>query len=395
MHKKAWMAGGAAVLLLAAGVGVALWPRLGGAAKGDAPGAKKEAVLEFADREIVRPTLASLPVVVEFSGPLVAPQTAVLRAKAPGTLLSLAVAEGDRVKAGQVVGRIDAAELDTRLAERRAQVESARAQLVQAERSHASNQRLSDQGFISPIALDASRSALDTARAQLRAAEAALQTVQVGGRETVLVAPIAGIVHRRHVLPGEKLAAEQQVLTLVDLAALELAGSVATHEVSVLAPGMPVAVRVEGHGRDVTGTLARIAPAAEAGTRSIGVTVALANPKESFRAGQYAVGRVVLADPAQRLTLPAAAVSGSPGAQQVWVLDNGALLRRSVTTGRRDEREGRVEIVAGLDARAQVLAAPYDNLREGAKAVVVARSAPVASALAPMASPGASAPVLR
>ena len=395
MHKKAWMAGGAAVLLLAAGVGVALWPRLGGAAKGDAPGAKKEAVLEFADREIVRPTLASLPVVVEFSGPLVAPQTAVLRAKAPGTLLSLAVAEGDRVKAGQVAGRIDAAELDTRLAERRAQVESARAQLVQAERSHASNQRLSDQGFISPIALDASRSALDTARAQLRAAEAALQTVQVGGRETVLVAPIAGIVHRRHVLPGEKLAAEQQVLTLVDLAALELAGSVATHEVSLLAPGMPVAVRVEGHGRDVTGTLARIAPAAEAGTRSIGVTVALANPKESFRAGQYAVGRVVLADPAQRLTLPAAAVSGSPGAQQVWVLDNGALLRRSVTTGRRDEREGRVEIVAGLDARAQVLAAPYDNLREGAKAVVVARSAPVASALAPMASPGASAPVLR
>ena len=395
MHKKAWMAGGAAVLLLAAGVGVALWPRLGGAAKGDAPGAKKEAVLEFADREIVRPTLASLPVVVEFSGPLVAPQTAVLRAKAPGTLLSLAVAEGDRVKAGQVVGRIDAAELDTRLAERRAQVESARAQLVQAERSHASNQRLSDQGFISPIALDASRSALDTARAQLRAAEAALQTVQVGGRETVLIAPIAGIVHRRHVLPGEKLAAEQQVLTLVDLAALELAGSVATHEVSLLAPGMPVAVRVEGHGRDVTGTLARIAPAAEAGTRSIGVTVALANPKESFRAGQYAVGRVVLADPAQRLTLPAAAVSGSPGAQQVWVLDNGALLRRSVTTGRRDEREGRVEIVAGLDARAQVLAAPYDNLREGAKAVVVARSAPVASALAPMASPGASAPVLR
>jgi membrane fusion protein (multidrug efflux system) len=388
MHKKAWMAGGAVVLLLAAGAGVALWPRTGGAASGEAGGAKAPAVLEFSAREVVQPALASVPIVVEFSGPLVAPQTAVLRAKAAGTLLALTVAEGDRVKAGQVVGRIDGAELDTRLAERRAQVESARAQLAQAERTHASNQRLSDQGFISPIALDGSRSALDTARAQLRAAEASLQTTQVAGRETVLLAPIAGIVHKRHVLPGEKVASEQQVLTLVDLAALELAGSVATHEVSLLEPGMPVAVRVEGHARDVTGRLARIAPAAEPGTRSIGVTVALPNPKESFRAGQYAVGRVELADPARRLTLPAGAVAGSPGAQQVWVIDGGALLRRAVTTGRRDDREGRVEIVAGLDARAQVLAGPYDNLREGAKAVVVARSAPVASA-------SASSPVVR
>jgi membrane fusion protein (multidrug efflux system) len=386
MHNKTWMAGGAVVLLLAVGAGVALWPQPGGAAK---EGAKKPpATLEFAAGEVVQPTLASLPVVIEFSGPLVAPQTAVLRAKVAGTLLTLTVAEGDRVKAGQAVGRIDGAELDTRRAERQALVESARAQLAQAERSHASNQRLSDQGFISPMALDASRSALDTARAQLRAAQAALQTVEVTGRETLLVAPIAGIVHRRQVLPGEKLAAEQPVLTIVDLARLELAGSVATHEVSLLRSGMPVAVRVEGHARDVSGALARIAPAAEAGTRSIGVTVALANPAESLRAGQYAVGRVVLADPAQRLTLPATAVAGSPGAQQVWVIDGGALLRRAVTTGRRDERAGRVEVVTGLDARAQVLAGPYDNLREGAQAVVVERSAPVASA-------SASSPVVR
>jgi membrane fusion protein, multidrug efflux system len=139
-------------------------------------------------------------------------------------------------------------------------------------------------------------------------------------------------------------------------------------------------VRVEGATEDVTGTLARIAPAVEAGTRSIGVTIALANPKENFRAGQYALARVVIADTAQRLTLPASAIGSTSGQNHVWVIENGALLRRAVTTGRRDEREGRVEVLQGLTASHQVLAARFDNLREGAKAVVVQRAAPVASA---------------
>jgi membrane fusion protein (multidrug efflux system) len=108
--------------------------------------------------------------------------------------------------------------------------------------------------------------------------------------------PIAGIVAKRHVLPGEKLAAEQPVLTIVDLARLELAGAVGTHEVARLAPGMPVQVQVEGVDQPVAGRIARIAPAAEPGTRSIGVTIELANPKERLRAGQYAMARCTLAD---------------------------------------------------------------------------------------------------
>src|SRR5207248_2891468 len=188
------------------------------------------------------------------------------------------------------------------------------------------------------------------------------------------------VVAKRHVVPGEKLSPEQQVLTIVDLSRLERAGTVGTHEVSRLAPGMPAQVRIEGHADEVTGTLARIAPAAEPGTRSIGVTIELANSKETFRAGQYAGARVVLPDPVQRLTLPASAITHTSGQEQVWVIENGALLRRAVTTGRRDEREGRVEILKGVAPGAQVLAARFDNLREGAKALVVARAAPVASA---------------
>jgi membrane fusion protein, multidrug efflux system len=75
---------------------------------------------------------------------------------------------------------------------------------------------------------------------------------------------------------------------------------------------MPVQVQVEGVTQPVAGRIARIAPAAEPGTRSIGVTIELPNPQERLRAGQYALARV-LADDTERLTLPAAAVGSTAG----------------------------------------------------------------------------------
>jgi len=373
---KRWVVGGlAAVVAVALIAGVAIG-RNADKAKG-----KPEVTLEFTQREVVQPTLAALPVTIAFSGPLVAPQTAAARAR--GTLQALYVAEGSRVKAGQVIGTLDLDELSGRLNERNAMLESARTVLAQAERTHASNQKLSDQQFISPIALENSRAALETARAQVNAAKAQVDSLQATWRDSALRAPISGVVSKRHAVPGEKLGLEQQaVVTIVDLSRLELAGSVGTHEVSLLEPGMPVQVQVEGVAKPVTARLARIAPAAEAGTRSIGVTVELANPDELYRAGQYALARVVLADNRQRLTLPASAIGSVAGQEHVWVIEGGQLARRAVTTGRRDEATGRVELLQGVPPGAQVLAARFDNLREGTKAAVVAKAAPVASGAA-------------
>jgi membrane fusion protein (multidrug efflux system) len=374
---KRWVKGGlAAVVAVGVIAGVAV------GRKTDKPKGKPDVTLEFTQREVVRPAMATLPVTIAFSGPLVAPQTASVKAKVGGTLESLQVAEGSRVKAGQVVGKVDLSELSSRLNERNAMLESARATLAQAERTHASNQQLSDQKFISPIALESSRAALETARAQVLAAKAQLDTVQANWRQAALLAPISGVVSKRHAVPGEKLTNEQPVLTVVDLSRLELAGSVGTHEVSLLQPGMPVDVQVEGVAKPVSARLARIAPSAEAGTRSIGVTVELDNPNEAFRAGQYALARVVLQDAQQRLTLPASAIGSNAGQEHVWVIENGTLARRAITTGRRDEASGRVELLQGVPQTAQVLAARFDNLREGAKATVVAKAAPVASGAA-------------
>jgi multidrug efflux pump subunit AcrA (membrane-fusion protein) len=142
---------------------------------------------------------------------------------------------------------------------------------------------------------------------------------------------------------------------------------------------MAVQVQVEGVTLPVAGRIARIAPAAEPGTRSIGVTIELANPKETLRAGQYALARATLADDTDRLTLPASAVGKTSGQDHVWLIENGLLARRAVTLGRRDELTGRVEVLQGVAPAAQVLAARYENLREGAPALVVA-APPVVSA---------------
>ena len=118
--------------------------------------------------------------------------------------------------------------------------------------------------------------------------------------------------------------------------------------------------------------LARIAPAAEAGTRSIGVAVQLQNPKETMRAGQYAVAQVQISDATPRLTVPLGAISSASGQEYVWTVEAGKLLRRTVTTGRHDQVRGRAEVLQGLSPDMPVLGARFDNLREGAKARIVA-----------------------
>jgi RND family efflux transporter MFP subunit len=374
--RKRWLIG----TVIAVAVGIASAVAVGRYSQARKKNDKPPVTLEFLQREVVQPAWTTMPGHIEFSGPLVAPDTAVVRAKAAGTLVGLAVHEGSRVKAGQSLGRIDLAELQSRSSERQASADAAKAALAQAERTHASNERLAQQSFISPIALEASRSQLDSARAMHAAAMAALDTTRVGLREAALVAPIGGIVARRHVVPGEKVSVEQTLLTIVDLSRLELAGLVGTHEVARLQPGMPVQVRVEGIDAPVTGRLARIAPMAEPGTRSIGVTIGLDNPRETLRAGQYALARVELADEVRRLTVPLAAIGTTSGQEHVWVIADGALLRRAITTGRRDAAHGRVEVLTGLSAEARVLAARFDNLREGAKAVVVNDRTPRAEA---------------
>ncbi|MBP6674432.1 MAG: efflux RND transporter periplasmic adaptor subunit [Vitreoscilla sp.] len=390
--QRRWMFGGVAVLALVAGGGFWAVSQKTSAKAHDSKDGKEaaEAALQFSPSEVARAQMRVLPRVVELSGPLVAPNTAVVRAKASGTLVTLNVAEGSRVRKGEALGTLDLADLNARLAERQAMAESARAQLAQADRSHQSNLHLAEQQFISPVALETSKAALGSAKAQLNAAQAQVDTVRVALREAALMAPIGGIVAKRQALPGEKVSAEQPIVTLVDLTKLELAATVGTQEVGHLRPGLPVQVMVEGDAKPVAGRIARIAPAVEAGSRAIGVTVELANPNERLRAGQFAMARVNLPETPPSLTVPSTAVGSASGQDYVWTLEQGKLLRRSITTGRRDATNGVTEVLQGIAADTLVLAASFDNLREGRAASVGDKPAAAGAASAPASAAVAS-----
>src|SRR5207302_5627661 len=119
----------------------------------------------------------------------------------------------------------------------------------------------------------------------------------------------------------------------------------------------------------------RINPSTEPGTRAILVYVGLSNPDALLKSGMFATGRISLAASAPALTLPVTAVRTEAGQSFVWVVDNGKLSRRIVTLGRRDADNGLVEIKTPLPPNLPVLSARFDNLKEGAPALVKAPTA--------------------
>ena len=362
---------GVIVLAVAGAVGGSVALR---AAKRDAGTAKEvPAALQFVEGDVAyverRPLDRWLPV----SGTLQAVRQAVVKAKVAGDVEALTVREGEAVHAGQKLARIDSPDLAARLAERQGALESARAQLALAEKTRSMNLRLLADKFISQNAFDGTESTYDVARGNLKSAEAQVQVARNALADADVVAPLSGIVARRHVQTGEKVAVESPIVTIVDLTDLEVQALVPALDVPELVPGMPVELAVDGFGeRRFAGRIERINPSTEPGTRAIIVYVALPNPDAALRSGMFATGRIALAASAPLPTLPAIAVRSEAGQSYVWTIERGRLAKRIVSTGRRDETSGRVEIRSTLAPDTPVLAARFDNLKDGAPALVKA-----------------------
>ena len=141
-----------------------------------------------------------------------------------------------------------------------------------------------------------------------------------------------------------------------------------------LKPGMTVDLVVDGFAdRKFTGRIGRINPSTEAGTRAILVFVGIPNATLALRGGMFATGRIALAAGAPVATLPATAVRTEAGQTYIWTIQGGKLAKRNILVGRRDDDAGRVELKTALPADLQVLAARFDNLKEGAPALVRAQ----------------------
>jgi RND family efflux transporter MFP subunit len=379
-----------AVLLLA-GLGTAIGVRIvKKAEEGREQGNKAPVTLEFAPADLAvvenKPLSRWLPV----SGTMQPVRQATVKAKVSGDVRQITVREGDAVQAGQLLVRVDTADLEARLIERQGQLESARAQLALAEKTLSTNQKLLKQSFISQTAFDSSESSMNVSRGSVMSAEAQVKLAQNALKDAVVTAPLSGIVSKRHVQPGEKVAFDTPLVTVVDLTEIELQAMVPAIDIPELKPGMAVELAVDGFGeRRFTGRIERINPSTEPGTRAIHVFVGVPNPNSELRGGMFATGRVSLAASPPVMSLPAGAVRTEAGQTFVWAIEDGKLVKRMIVVGRRDEESGRIEIKTALPATLKVLATRFENLKEGAPALVKANEGepPKASATRDRASP--------
>lgn len=363
---KGWLL--LAVLVLAIGFGVfrALGKRqVQQAAAGRAAAALQEApVYQLSATDMVQVGQMGLQQVVQVSGSVKAVQTAVIKAKVAGELQGLTKREGEAVRAGEVVARIDSADAEARVRQADQQAQATLAQVRIARRALENNQALVGQGFISPTALDTTAANLAAAEANHQAAQAALDIARKALTDTTLRSPIAGQVSARLVQNGERVALDTRVLEVVDLSAWEVELALAPAEAALVRVGQTVTMVVEGLPKAVEGRVVRSNPTVQAGSRNVLVYAQLA-ATPGLRQGLFAQGRLVVGQ-LDALAVPASAVRNDQPQPYLQVVQDGVIRHWTVRALGQGERDG-VAMVAleGLPAGTPVLRAEAGAVREG------------------------------
>ncbi len=234
----------------------------------------REMPVRVGPQEVVQLQPRQLQLTVPVSGVVQAVRSAVVKAYVAGELRGLQVREGDSVRKGQELARVDATEVEARWRQTRQQADAAQAQLQLAQRQHDNNQALVTQGFISTTALATSQSNLDAARANLAAAQAAADVARKSVTDSVLRSPMDGQVAQRLVQDGERVGVETRVLEIVDPSDLEVVAQLAPADSVRVQVGQQALLQVQGAGDDVAAVPARVVrinPSAQAGSRSVAV----------------------------------------------------------------------------------------------------------------------------
>jgi RND family efflux transporter MFP subunit len=381
-----WVIGLVAVALIAAIALRTLQSRRAALAAASAPASAPPA-LELVASDVVVARQADLVGTLGISGGLRAVNSAVVKAKVAAEVKALSVREGDAVKAGQVIGQLDTLEVDLRLRQAEQTAASARSQLDIAKRSLENNRALVDKGFISSTALEASIATEAGATATYQAAAAAADLARKARTDSVLVAPIAGIVSQRLAQVGERVAIDTKLIEIVDLSRIELEAAIAPEDVGGVQIGQTARLAVDGLVDPVAAKVARINPSTQAGTRAVMVYLAL-TPQPGLRQGLFARGSIE-AQRKRALVVPLSAVRVDQAQPYLLEVTSGKVVQRSVTLGLRGDAEfdGRlesaVEIVKGIADGATVLRGSAGTVRDGTAVKLGTAPAP---ALAPAAA---------
>ena len=365
---KRWLKWGAAVLvlaLMAMGVVWAVGQRKAQQAATELKNAQRtEAPVELAASDLVQVKTRVLTQGLAISGALKAANSATVKARAAGELQGFSLREGDLVKAGQTIGRVDPSDAQSRVRQAQQQTASAKAQVDMAKRTFDNNNSLVEQGFISKSALDTSISGLAAAEANYRASQASVDIATKALEDTVLRSPISGQVSLRLAQNGERLALDGRVVEIVDLSRLELEASLGAADSLQVRLGQTATLQIEGASAPVQAKVVRVNPSVVAGSRSVLLYLAL-EPSPGLRQGLFAQGSL-LTGTTQSPSVPISAVRTDKPQPYVQWVNNNKLVHQPVSLGARGESDGQMMVaISGVPDNASLVSGSVGMLREG------------------------------
>jgi RND family efflux transporter MFP subunit len=343
-----------------------------GCAGGDAGAAKAEtapAPVQVGAENVVTVESGSIATGPIISGELRARREATVRAELGGSLLQVNVEEGQAVRRGAIVARIDPATLDDSRRSAESGVRAAEHQLMVARREAERTGQLVSAGALAARDLEVAENNVAAAEAQLADASARLMSAQKLLGDAIVRAPIDGIVADRAVNTGDVVTPGTPLITVIDPSSMRLEASVPSEQLGQLQVGLPVLFTVRGYEQSFEGRIERISPAADPTTRQVPIFVSVPNTGGRLVAGLYAEGRVMV-ESATGLVVDADAVNTA--APQPWVLRvrDGRTEHVDVVLGVRDPRTERVQITAGVAAADVLLRGPAQSIAPGTQVIV-------------------------
>ena len=362
-----------ALLLLAAALiaGCSKDEKAAGGATTVGGGARRAASLTLAQSDIGRAIRMSIDEAVAITGDLRPIETLEVKARLEGDLDRVLVREGERVARGQLLANFEASEQTSARRSAEAELVAAKGALATAQWDYSQAQELFKAGAVPEHDMRVAEQTVATAKARLAAAEAQVRATSSNESDTRVLAPTSGIVEKRLVESGERVARGASMFTIVRSDVLELAAAVPARQSNDIRAGQTV--HFNAAGRDLDGRVARVSPTVDPVTRSVTVYVQVPNASGAIRGGTAANGRIVLRTVPDALVVPSGAIrqSVAGSASLVYRIQNQELEPVPVTTGVIDAGRALTQIASGLREGDMVVVGNVGTLGRGMKVTII------------------------
>ena len=344
---------------------------LGGCGKMQASAGKTAAAgapsppLLVAPEDVVTVRNSALSSGPSITGTIQPERRADLRAEVQAVVLQVLKENGDSVRHGDLLVRLDATAIRDALASAEASDRAARLSFEQAQRQFERMKTLRGSGMASAQALDDAEGRRNTAQSDLEAAKARLVLARQQLARTEVRAPFDGVVTERKVSPGDTAQLGKELLKVIDPRSMRYEALVSADNVGDVKVGQKVHFRVNGYGdREFEGRVRRMNPAANPTTRQVEVLVDFVGDDQPKLAGLYAEGRLETRT-TNSLTVPATAIVRDGDRALAWKVNGEKLQKVPIVLADRDPRTGDFAIKAGLAEGDQVIKYPNAMLKEG------------------------------